>query len=156
MDFPIVTVRAEITESFKNMACSKYQPVPLFCFWQAVRDVSSICNRYDTPFMYRWPDQSILLISVEIHDLLTSLNDFFPSRFKKYTSNMIHKTVFQYVTIQKWKIVDFRDYKIILRPPPPLVCKLMQLIKTFLTGNHSEDRRRKGRKDRKLEIWRYY
>ena len=29
MDFPIVTVRAEITESFKNMACSKYQPVPL-------------------------------------------------------------------------------------------------------------------------------
>ena len=33
MDFPIVTVRAEITESFKNMACSKYQPVPLFFFF---------------------------------------------------------------------------------------------------------------------------
>ena len=32
MDFPIVTVRAEITESFKNMACSKYQPLPLFFF----------------------------------------------------------------------------------------------------------------------------
>ena len=119
----------------------------LFCFWQAVRDVSSICNRSDTPFMYRWPDQSILLISVEIHDLLPSLNEFFPSRFKKYMSNMIHKTVFQ---------TDFGDYKNILRPPPPLVCKLMQLTKAFLTGNHSEDRSRKGRKDRKLEILRYF
>ena len=139
------------------MVCNKYQPVPLvFFFWQAVRDVSSICNRSDTPFMYRWPDQSILLISVEIHDLLTSLNDFFPSRFKKYMSNMIHKTVFQYITIQKWKMVDFGDYKNFLRPPPPLVCKLMQLTKAFLTGNHSEDRSRKGRKDRKLEIWRYF
>ena len=51
-------------------------------------------------------------------------------------SNMIHKTVFQ---------TDFGDYKNILRPPPPLVCKLMQLTKAFLTGNHSEDRSREVR-----------
>ena len=49
-------------------------------------------------------------------------------------------------------MVDFGDYTNFLRPPPPLVCKLMQLTKAFLTGNHSEDRSRKGRKDRKLEI----
>ena len=49
-------------------------------------------------------------------------------------------------------MADFGDYKNILRPPPPLVCKLMQLTKAFLTGNHSKDRSRKGRKDRKLEI----
>ena len=44
-------------------------------------------------------------------------------------------------------MVDFGDYKNFLRPPPPLVCKLMQLTEAFLTGNHSEDRSREVRKE---------
>ena len=48
-------------------------------------------------------------------------------------------------------MVDFGDYTNFLRPPPPLVCKLMQLTKAFLTGNHSEDRSRKGRKEGRKE-----
>ena len=50
-------------------------------------------------------------------------------------------------------MVDFGDYTNFLRPPPPLVCKLMQLTKAFLTGNHSEDRSRKGRKEGRTGNW---
>ena len=48
-------------------------------------------------------------------------------------------------------MVDFGDYKNILRPPPPLVCKFTQLTNAFLTGNHSEDRSREGRKEGRKE-----
>ena len=34
-------------------------------------------------------------------------------------------------------MVDFGDYKNILRPPPLLVCKLMQLTKAFLSHQYS-------------------
>ena len=49
--------------------------------------------------------------------------------------------------------MDFGDYTNFLRPPPPLVCKLMQLTKAFLTGNHSEDRSQKGRKEGRTGNW---
>ena len=64
---------------------------------------------------------------------------------------MIHKTVFQHISIQNLTVEDFGDYKNIPRPLPPLVCKLMQLTEAFLTTNHCEDRSWEGRKDRKLE-----
>ena len=41
-------------------------------------------------------------------------------------------------------------------PPSTIVCKLMNLTEAFLTENHQEVRIREGRKDRKLEILRYY
>ena len=81
---------------------------------------------------------------------------FSPSRFMEYNSVMIHKTVFQYITIKNIKIADFGGNKTIPRHPYRLVCYLMQLTEAFLIANHSEDISREGRNDRKLQILRYY
>ena len=132
-------LRAEISESFKNKAYkSKWLSVSSsFLFlWQAVRDVSSICNRSNTPFMYRRPDQSFFFILVEIHDLLPALYVFLLLASWNTFQSWFLKRVF--ITSQfrnkKWRIPKIT--KISDGSPTTIVCKLMNLTEAFLTENH--------------------
>ena len=132
----MVTARAEITESFKNMACSKYQPVPLFYFFD--RLYGMFCQ-----FVIGLIHRSITVDHIKVFSSFQNkymiyflhFMDFATSRFMNNIWIRIHKTVFQHISIQNLTVVDFGDYK------------LMQLTEAFLTTNHSEDRSREGRKE---------
>ena len=130
-------VRAEISESFKNVAYSKYQPVPQFYFFDRLygmfcQFVIGLIHRSCTvdqitafsSFKYKY---TIYFLHCMFFLLLVSWNTF-QSRFLKQffiTSQFKNK---------KWRILEIT--KISHGPPSTIVCKLMNLTEAFLTENH--------------------
>ena len=150
-------VRAEISESFKNVAYSKYQPVPQFYFFDrlygmfcqfviglihrscAVDQITAFSSfQYKYTIYYLHCMFFLLLVSCNTCQSWFLKHFFITSQFKN----------------KKWRILEIT--KISHGPPSTIVCKLINLTEAFLTENHLEVRIREGGKDRKLEILRYY
>ena len=130
-------VRAEISESFKNVAYSKYQPVPQFYFFD--RLYGMFCQ-----FVIGLIHRSCAV------DQITAFSSF----QYKYTTYFLHCMFFlllvSWNTFQSWFLKQFfiasqfknknggfwRLQKYPHGPPSTIVCKLMNLTKAFRTENH--------------------